>query len=338
MEAWAPFQEDYAIEDPRDSYALRLEEITEKHQRIEVHGTWEDQTAQGRPPALWSPCLNSRCDSYSCLPSPYHNFGLRYRNRIKNGGNGPDLLWRTIDGLADIVWPGAATAADRMTRHMILGSFFHSPLVMNAYIQFKMDVRLARIKTTRSGMDIAIRQVTPFVERVIAMPDTPEAHQVIRWYLGSEFQDHKKQRTLADAVTKFMLSCEVWRSYPSARSKGWAFGSPRVVCDVLGGILLGIRAMDQLRIVARTILLGDQARNEAWARWIQQYPLCAVQDNPYTGDGFIIRSAARPDTVPGRAEAAVLAEVGYLGAVGTYSPDVKRKLTRRNADESISTI
>ncbi|KAH8177770.1 hypothetical protein LIA77_02852 [Sarocladium implicatum] len=338
MDLWAPFHKRKVIEHPHDLYVLRLEEVTDFHQRIDVNGTWEDQTHEGRPRRNWSPCLNPRCDSYNCLQPPLHHFGLRYKGRIKNGGNGTDLIWQTIDRLADIVWPGASNEVDKMSRHMILGSYFHSPLVMNAYIQFKMDIKTARVRINRNLVETAICQSTPFVKGVVTAPDSPETHKIVRWYLGLNYDDHQKQRSLADAVTKFMLSCEVWRQYPSARSRTWAFGSPRVVCDVLGGVLMGYRALDQLGLMVKTLVLGDWARNEAWKQWIQQYPLCAISDNPYVRDTFIVRSAARPDTVPGRAEAAVLAGVGYLGGVGTYDPTVKRKLTRRGAEISISNL
>ncbi|KAK0383072.1 hypothetical protein NLU13_8987 [Sarocladium strictum] len=322
-----------AAKPSRQRHFARLQGIISKQRQADVYGIMEEQVSQGRPDLLWSPCGDSRCDSNSCLDAPIHRYDMLFKRFAKDGTNGVDYIWQTIDKLSDVVWPGATNCADKMSRHMILGSFFHSPPVRSAYYSFRDSTGRARIKSDRKSIQTAICQVTPFVESIIGEADLSSQHDILCWYLGPSFDAHVDQRTMGDVVVRYMLLCEMWRRYPSKHGKAWNFGSPRVLCDLYGGMLLGMRTLELFKLLSRLRMLNNEMRNRSWGRWMQEYPSCSVMDNPYAGDNFLVRSACQPDDVPGRTEEMVLQHVGYLGGVGTYTPTVRRQTTRRGAGE-----
>lgn len=337
---WGLVESPQSSSHAREQHFRRLQRITTNHRAVELYGVVETQLAQGRPDVSWSPCGDSRCESSDCTTAPFHRYEMFFKHRAKDKGRGPEYIWQTIDRLADVVWPGGRNTADKMSRNIMLGSFFRSPPVTSAYYLFREGAGRARLKADRKHIQAAICQASPFVEKIIGEPDLTVHHNLISWYLGPGFENLINHRTLADVVVKYMLLCETWRRYPSKRNQGWEFGSPRVICDLYGGILLGMRSLELFKLVHRLRIVNAETRNRVWDKWIKDFPLSAVVTNPYLEDDFIPRSACGPahDDIPGRTEAIVLEEVGYLGGVGTYVPTVRRKMTRRVDDEVVADI
>ncbi|KAH6609863.1 hypothetical protein Trco_003209 [Trichoderma cornu-damae] len=316
----------------------------------------QEQYSLGRPRPSRRLCGNDDCSLRCCRtfdtsPASLPVFLLGDSDKSVHGIPVQDILTDFAHLATTRIWPCMEKQSEVVLKARSTEAFAASPPVRAAYLDFRWlceanDLDLAMEPRLRSVLSAA---VSPFCDLVKALDAAASDGDYLERTIHGALQpprrsdqsqtDRPQPWTEQGCVLRFLLTVELWRRHDEAhmRRRNWAWGEPRIVAELLSGVLLHYWLLDREKCFERVPCRGSEQCDEVWQEWLDKYPLLADSDDDDGDDGDDgsggeettttatkgKKKAAEksPDLVPkpiGLIKGLDLdKDIGYVGGVGT---------------------